>query len=74
MCIGIPGKVTEIKNNRAKVKQKGHFHWLDLAMIEQKISVGDYLLSYQGFAINRITPSEAKKALEILKKLKNDKY
>lgn len=66
MCLGIPGKVVQIKNNQAKVKQGDHFHWLDLSLIKEKVIIGDYLLSYQNAAINKISQDEAEKTLKLL--------
>jgi hydrogenase assembly chaperone HypC/HupF len=66
MCVGIPGKVVEIKNKRAKVKQGDHLHWWDLGLIQEKVEVGDYLLSYQEAAINKLTPKQAQETLGLL--------
>ncbi|MFH0814928.1 MAG: HypC/HybG/HupF family hydrogenase formation chaperone [Candidatus Falkowbacteria bacterium] len=59
MCIGIPQKVLEIKDKMARVQSGDHEHWLDISAMDEPINVGDFLLSYQGVAINKITASEA---------------
>lgn len=66
MCLGVPGKVIEIKGQRAKVKQPDHEHWIDTSMIDEKVGIGDYLLSYQEAAINKVSPSEAKEILSLI--------
>jgi hydrogenase assembly chaperone HypC/HupF len=66
MCVGIPGKVTRIKGKRAKIALPDHHHWVDTTMIEQRIKPGDYLLTYQNVAINRLTPAQAKETLKLL--------
>ncbi|MBN1263170.1 MAG: HypC/HybG/HupF family hydrogenase formation chaperone [Candidatus Pacebacteria bacterium] len=68
MCLGIPGRVIEIKENQAKVEQDGHSHWLDLGLITEKVEVGDFLLSYQQMAINKVAPREAQKTLKLFDK------
>lgn len=67
MCIGIPGKVILVKGKKAKVKQDGHCHWLDTSLISQKLKKGDYLLSYQKAAINKISKSQAEEILKMMK-------
>jgi len=67
MCLGVPGKVIEVKGQKAKVKLPDHEHWLDTRLIEKGVKVGDYLLSYQEAAINKVS---AKQAEEILSKKK----
>jgi hydrogenase assembly chaperone HypC/HupF len=67
MCIGIPGKVIDIKDNQAKVKQDDHCHWLDLSLIDQPVKKGDYLLSYQNAAINKLSKKQAEEVLTLLK-------
>jgi len=69
MCIGIPGKVILIKNKKAKIKQGDHFHWVDIASIDEEVKIGDYLICYQNVAINKLSEKEAKESLELLKNL-----
>ena len=65
MCVASPGKVIQVKGNKAKVQQSDHEHWLDISMIDEGIKVGDYLLSYQEAAINKISAKQAKEILSI---------
>ena len=66
MCLAIPGKVIKIKGKTAQVKQADHCHWLDTSLIESSLKVGDYLLSYQNTAINKISVQEAKQILKLI--------
>lgn len=66
MCVGIPQKVVEVKGRTAKVEQDGHFHLLDTATLETQVKVGDYLIAYQGAAINKISPKQAKEIIKLL--------
>ena len=66
MCVGIPQKVIEVNGRTAKVENDGHTHMLDIAMLDQKIEVGDYLIAYQDTAINKITASQAKEIIELI--------
>ena len=66
MCLGIPGKVIQVKGQKAKVKQDDHAHWVDLSPIDDKVSVGDYLLTYQSAAVNKVPTDQAKEILKLL--------
>jgi hydrogenase maturation factor len=58
MCVGLAGKIVEIKGRRAKIKQGEHFHWVDIE--------GDYLLTYQKAGINKIPAREAKEIIQVI--------
>jgi hydrogenase assembly chaperone HypC/HupF len=66
MCLGIPGKVVAIKGKKAKIKLPDHDHWVDATMIDNGVKIGDYLLTYQDVAINKVQPKQAKKTLRLL--------
>lgn len=65
MCVGLPGKVVEIKGKTAKIKQGGHFHWVDVSGIDE-VKIGDYLLTYQEAAINKVSAKEAEEVLKLM--------
>jgi hydrogenase expression/formation protein HypC len=62
MCLGIPGKVIEVRQNDAmamgKVEFGGIVKEVCLAYLPD-VAVGDYVLVHVGFAISRIDESEA---------------
>lgn len=66
MCIGIPGEIIEIKGKKAKIRQKDHFHWVDTSCLCEKIKKGDFLITYQETAVNKISPKEAKEVLKLM--------
>lgn len=67
MCIGIPGKIVNLKNKKAKIKQEDHYHWTDTCLIEKKLRVGDWLISYQDVAVDKISSKQAKQILALIK-------
>ena len=67
MCLGIPGKVVEVKGPKARVKLPDHEHWIDISAIVEEVKIGDYLHSYQSVAINKVSAKQAKEALTLLK-------
>ncbi len=66
MCIGIPGKVILIKGDTAKIEQNGHFHWVNISSLTEKVKKGDYLLTYQDAAINKVSAKQAKEVSELM--------
>lgn len=66
MCVGLPGKVISIKGKRAKIEQGDHCHWVDISSLPEKVKRGDYLLTYQEAAINKISAKEAKEILKLM--------
>ena len=70
MCLGIPGKVIKIKGQKAKIDQIDHCHWVDISNLDQKAKLGDYLISYQQVAINKISSKDARQILSMLENSK----
>jgi hydrogenase assembly chaperone HypC/HupF len=66
MCVGIPGKVVLVKGNKAKIKQGGHFHWVDISSISGEVKEGDYLLTYLDAAVNKISKEDAQQVLDLM--------
>ncbi|PIP23050.1 MAG: HypC/HybG/HupF family hydrogenase formation chaperone [Candidatus Nealsonbacteria bacterium CG_4_8_14_3_um_filter_39_7] len=65
MCIGVPGKVILIKGDTAKIEQNGHSHWVNVSSLTEKVKKGDYLLTYQDVAINKVSAKQAKEVLKL---------
>jgi hydrogenase expression/formation protein HypC len=69
MCLGIPGKVTEIRDEAGLPMGKVDFGGVRkdacLAYLPET-RVGDYVIVHVGFAISRVDEDEAVRTLEIL--------
>jgi hydrogenase expression/formation protein HypC len=69
MCLGIPGRVIEIRDDGGLAMGKVDFGGVRkeacLAYIPE-IQLGDYVIVHVGFAISRLDEEEALKTLEIL--------
>lgn len=69
MCLGIPGKITEIYETgglkMGKVDFGGVIRETCLAYVPEA-RVGDYTIVHVGFALNLIDEAEAQKTLELL--------
>ena len=72
MCLGIPGKISEIytKDNlrMAKMDFSGVSREACLEYVPEA-QVGDYALVHVGFALNLISEKEAKETLELLQQI-----
>ncbi|MFN8520636.1 MAG: HypC/HybG/HupF family hydrogenase formation chaperone [Chloroflexota bacterium] len=69
MCLGIPGRVTEIRDEGGLAMGKVDFGGVRkdacLAYLP-RVEVGDYVIVHVGFAISRLDEEEALRTLEIL--------
>ncbi|MCW8964234.1 MAG: HypC/HybG/HupF family hydrogenase formation chaperone [Gammaproteobacteria bacterium] len=66
MCLGIPMKVMEIDEFMARCEAKGIERDVSLFMLQHEdVDVGDYVVVHVGYAIQKVTPAEARTAWEI---------
>jgi hydrogenase expression/formation protein HypC len=72
MCLGIPGKLTEIHQENdlpmGKVEFGGIVKDICLAYTPEA-QVGDYVLVHVGFAISRIDEAEAQEMFEFIEEI-----
>jgi hydrogenase expression/formation protein HypC len=70
VCLGIPGEVIEIiedKQDLAKVSVSGVRRNINIGLLEDDpVQPGDWILIHVGFALSKIDEDEAKAALEFL--------
>ena len=72
MCLGIPGKVTELyQTNGMKMGKVDFGGVVKEACMEYlpEIQVGDYTIIHVGFGISRLDEKEARETLEILQQM-----
>jgi hydrogenase expression/formation protein HypC len=72
MCLGIPAKIIEIENSFAKAQFGEIIRDISLDIVDQEVSVGDYVIIHAGFAIHKIDEEEAKKSLEFFQELMDE--
>lgn len=72
MCLGIPGKITEVYERdgllMGKVDFGGALREACLSYVPEAV-VGDYVLIHVGFAINRLSEEEAQETLALLEEI-----
>lgn len=66
MCLAIPAKVVAISDNgeMATISLDGVQKEVSLALVEE-VEVGDYVLVHVGYALNRLSPEDAERTLQI---------
>jgi hydrogenase expression/formation protein HypC len=66
MCLAIPARVAELKENElAVVDLGGAKKEISLALVED-VKVGDYVIVHVGYALTRLDPEEAEKTLALM--------
>jgi hydrogenase expression/formation protein HypC len=68
MCLAIPSKIVEIKNDMATIDVDGVERKVSLLLLESA-AVGEYVIVHAGFAIQKIDETAAKESLTILREL-----
>lgn len=73
MCLGIPGKITEITDNDPLTRSglvdfSGVSRNVNLSLVEEA-GVNDYVIVHAGFAISQIEEEEAQEIFKYLKEI-----
>jgi hydrogenase expression/formation protein HypC len=69
MCLGVPGRIVEIDGLVAIVDFWGMRREVRLELVDQPVTVGDYILNHVGYAIRRIPEIEIQGTLDLYEEL-----
>lgn len=70
MCIGFPGKILSVDEyNMALIDIGGTRREVSLDIVDEEVSLGDYVICHAGFAMHKIDKDLAKEKLDFLKEL-----
>jgi len=72
MCLGIPGKVTQIHEQDGILMAAVDFEGVEQAVCiatTPEVALGQYVLVHAGFALNVLSDTEAEETLKILRDL-----
>lgn len=69
MCLGVPGRVIAVDGLLATVDFWGVRKQVRLDVVDEPVSVGDYVLNHVGFAIRRIPADQAEDTLRLYAEL-----
>lgn len=71
MCLGIPGRITDIHDDRGMpmgtVDFGGVRRAVCLSYVADQVVPGDYVVVHVGFAISRVDEEEARRTFEALR-------
>jgi hydrogenase expression/formation protein HypC len=69
MCLGVPGRVIEVRGAVARVDFFGVQRDTRLDLVDEPVVPGDYILNHVGFAIRRIAPNDIAETLSLYERL-----
>lgn len=69
MCLGVPGRVVDVRGMVALVDYWGVRRETRLDVVDEPVSPGDYILNHVGFAIRKIPAAEIRETLELYAQL-----
>lgn len=66
MCLGIPMQIIQIEGYTARAAAKGVERDISLFMMqESELAVGDFVIVHVGYAIQKISPEDARSSWEL---------
>ena len=71
MCLAIPARIVEVAGSSARVSLEGNVREADLSLVEDA-GVGDWVLVHAGFAIEKLSPDDAKETLSLIMQMQED--
>jgi hydrogenase expression/formation protein HypC len=73
MCLGIPGRIVEMRHDTGLpmgvVDFGGVRREVCLAYVADEVSVGDYAIVHVGFAISKVDEEEAHRTYQVLREM-----
>ncbi|MFN3966827.1 MAG: HypC/HybG/HupF family hydrogenase formation chaperone [Endomicrobiia bacterium] len=68
MCLAVPMRVIEKKENFATVEYNGVKYSANLGLLDN-VKLGDYVIVHAGFAIQKLDEKEAQKTLKLFQEI-----
>ena len=66
MCLGIPMQIKTIEGYTGRCEAKGVYRDVSLFMLQDEdLQIDDFVVVHVGYAIQKITPAEARSAWEL---------
>jgi hydrogenase expression/formation protein HypC len=73
MCLGIPGRIVELRDDSGfpmgVVDFGGVRREVCLSYVEREAGLGDYVIVHVGFAISKVDEAEARRTFEVLREM-----
>ncbi|TVR96411.1 MAG: HypC/HybG/HupF family hydrogenase formation chaperone [Rhodospirillales bacterium] len=66
MCLAIPARIVALSGaGMARVEVGGIIKEVSLALVDDDLAVGDYVIVHVGFALSRLDQEEAEETLQL---------
>ena len=73
MCLTVPTQIIKLlDNNMALTSLSGVEKEISLALLPEKVAVGDYVIVHVGYALNKLDEQDAKKTLAYFAEMLNE--
>lgn len=69
MCLAVPGKVIEVRGDKALVDFGGVKREVVLTLLEREVKPGEYVLVHTGYAIQVLDQEEAEETLKLWREI-----
>lgn len=69
MCLAVPGKVVEVRGDRALVDFGGVRREIMLTLLEKEVKPGEYVLVHTGYAIQVLDREDAEETLRFWREI-----
>ena len=73
MCLGIPGRILDTRDDRGLLMGTVDFGGVKrevcLAYVAHDVGVGDFVVVHVGFAISKVDEAEAQRTFEVLREM-----
>ncbi len=69
MCLGVPGRIVDVRGLVATVDFFGVTREVRLELVDQPVAPGDYILNHVGYAIRRIPAEDIQETLALYETL-----
>lgn len=66
MCLGVPMKILSIDGDNVLAEVDGVQKEASIMLLEETVSVGDYIIVHAGFAISRLDEEYAQETLRLM--------
>lgn len=73
MCLGIPMKIVEVKDNMGVAELGGVRREIGLILVKD-VKIGDFVIVHAGFAIDKLDEEEAQKNLSLIQELIGEEF
>ena len=69
MCVGVPMQVVSIEGDLAMTEVDGVKREANLMLLDQEVTVGDFVIIHAGFAISKLDQEDARETLAMMREV-----